>query len=474
MEVQTERLEAQQARLTVSLTTERLENAKRAAARRLSKRNNIPGFRKGKAPYPIVLRNFGEAAIVEETLETLGNQVYREALEQSELLAYGPGRLEDFVLQPKPQFTFTVPLQPEVELNNYRQVRLEYEETTISDEDLAKQLKALRYQHAVFEESRSSNVENGDRVALDFHITFTDDPEGVEGDDDLGEKPLRGSDFARGEEQSFWLDPEEEPVLTGFRAALIGAALDEEREFALQIPNEETIRSDIIGRSVNCRVKVRKIEKVTLPQMNDNFAAQLTKDEAEPLTLLQLRQRIRENMQKQASEQARSQYIQAVQNDILAQASVLYPEAMLEDETSARMEHFGEDLQKRYGIKLPDYLRLEGKDEEEMRAEFRPEAKRHLSIWLLRDAIRAKEYIEISAEQTQAEIEKMLAEMGDAADERLRGQYHSTEFQQRIAHALLQREIDERIFAIGQGLALASPEETPTEKQTPEAKGVEQ
>lgn len=456
MEFKTERLEAQQARLTVAIEIDRLENAKIAAARRLSKRNDIRGFRKGKAPYPIVLRHFGEAAIVEEALEDLGNEVYREALSQSDLLAYGPGKLEDFTLQPTPQFTFTLALQPEVELHNYREISVDFEEPIISDEDLNQQLKSLRFQNAVFEESRNG-VANGDRVAIDYHVTFADDPNlGIDSDEESDESVAslpRGSDFARGEDQSLWLDPEEEPLLPGFRDALLGAELNEEREFKLTIPDEESYRRDVIRREVDCHVKIRKIENVTLPELNDNFAANLTKDEKEPLTLLQLRQRIRENMREQANEQARVAHVREVQEAILSQAAIMYPDEMLSDEIQARLEQFTLDLKQRYNLSLSDYLRIQGTSKEDLQEEFRPEAQRNLESWLLRDAIRAAEDITVTPEMISEEIERILSDLGEQADVNLRAQYEEAELRSRIANGLLQQKIDERLSAIGRGVA---------------------
>ncbi|MBL8157636.1 MAG: trigger factor family protein, partial [Anaerolineae bacterium] len=79
MNIQTERLENHTARFTVSLENDRLERAKQEAARKLSKRVNIPGFRKGKAPYKILLQYLGERAILEDAIEILGNDVYKSA-----------------------------------------------------------------------------------------------------------------------------------------------------------------------------------------------------------------------------------------------------------------------------------------------------------------------------------------------------------------------------------------------------------
>lgn len=455
MEIQTERLDAQKAQLTVSIENDRLERAKIAAARRISKRNSIRGFRKGKAPYPIVLRHFGEAAIIEEAIEELGNEVYLEAITQSKLSVYGPGRLDDFSLQPSPKFTFTVDLQPEVDLNEYQNIRLDYEESSVSDEELTGQIKALRFQNAVFEDSNQAVVA-GDRVTIDYHATYADEPsansESTVKNIETNEPP-KGSDFARGDEQTFWLDPEEEPFLPGFRDELLGSEAADELSFALHIPQEERFSPDIQGRKIECHVKIRKIEKVTLPELNDHFAMNLTKDENEPLTLLQLRQRIRKNMQSQATDQARSKYIRDVQAAILLQANIMYPESMVSDEVNARLQQFTEELNQMYNLKLEDYLRIQGVDEEELKDEFRPEAQSNLENWLIRDAIRASEDLNVNTEMIDEEIDRIITDYGNSLDGKQRAQYNNQEVRNRIANGLLQKQIDERIFEIGRGLS---------------------
>src|SRR5688572_369473 len=102
-----------------------MEQAKQKAAQKLSKRFRIPGFRPGKAPYKKVLSYVGEAAVLEEALESMGDNLYKTALTESAVKPYGPGSLENFSDNPA-TFVFSVPLQPEVELNDYRSVRVDY------------------------------------------------------------------------------------------------------------------------------------------------------------------------------------------------------------------------------------------------------------------------------------------------------------------------------------------------------------
>jgi trigger factor len=138
LNIQTERLENHTARMTVAVDTDRLEKAKQKAAQQLSRRVNIPGFRKGKAPYRILLNYLGEAAILEDAIEVLGNDIYKEALTESGLEPYGPGEIEGVELENGPVLKFIVPLQPEVSLGTYRDVRVEYTAPEVKDEEAAR------------------------------------------------------------------------------------------------------------------------------------------------------------------------------------------------------------------------------------------------------------------------------------------------------------------------------------------------
>jgi trigger factor len=153
LNIQTERLADHTARVMVELETERLDQAKQKAAQRISKQVNVPGFRKGKAPYRILVNFVGEQAILDDAVELLSNDIYKEVLAESKLDPYGPGALENFKADPTPTLTFVVPLQPEVNLGDYRSIRIDYEKPTVEDETVNNAMKSLQEQQAVVEES---------------------------------------------------------------------------------------------------------------------------------------------------------------------------------------------------------------------------------------------------------------------------------------------------------------------------------
>ena len=127
MKLETQPRDDHQVTLIVELEPERMEGAKRRAARQLSERKSIPGFRPGKAPYDVIVRTFGENAIVEDAVDLLLDEIYPEALKESKVEPAAPGSLEKVEdLESKPKFTFTVPLAPSVTLGDYRSIRLPY------------------------------------------------------------------------------------------------------------------------------------------------------------------------------------------------------------------------------------------------------------------------------------------------------------------------------------------------------------
>jgi trigger factor len=490
LNVQTERLENHTARLTVAIEAERLEKAKQEAARKLARRMNIPGFRKGKAPYRVVVSYLGEGAILEDAVEALGNEVYRDVLKQSEVEPYGPGSLEDFDLEPQPTFTFVVPLQPVVDLNQYREVRVEYTAPVVEDKAVEDRLRALQEREAVVEES-SQPVAPGNRVTVSMKGVYLDDPlaadaEAEEAEADAAEEAADArtvleaeaeaeaiEDSAEADETNdedddenerifidndhlvFSLTPEREPA-PGFTDALVGAVVGERREFELTYPDDQEEYQHLAGRHVRFDVTIKKIETVTLPELNDDFAARVTKEEqeqagAEPLTLLQLRMKIREELQKEREEAATAEYAEQVLNKIIEQTTFSFPDALVHDEVDHMLRHVDSDLRRR-GITLDDYMKITGKTHEDLHTDYHESAvasiKRSLT---LRELIKAERLV-VDEAMVNAEVDRIAGRFGEQADA-FRGMYSSGAMRDNLRNDLGYRLIIERVASIGKGEA---------------------
>lgn len=464
MNIQTEKLENHTARFTVEVGSERLDQAMRAAATRLARRVNVPGFRKGKAPYRVLVGYLGEGPILEDAVENLGNEIYKDALKQSDIEPYGPASLDNFDLEPQPTFTFIVPLAPTVELGDYRSLRKPYETPEIDDEAVTAALESMRQQRALIEESHQPAAP-GNQVQIKVRADLLpedDAQDTAETDDDGDAEDQRGSRMLIDRDEITVRLTDEGEMMPGFTAALVGAAVGERREFDLIYPDDEEKYPELHGRRVHFDVTVNKIETVTLPELNDAFAARVTETEDTPLSLLELRVRVREQLQLRAEDEAKAEYAAAVLEQITEQAQVSYPEALLMDQIDHMLQHVDNDLRQR-GLTLQDYMRISGKTIDDLRAEQREAAEVSIRRSLVLHELEHAEQIEVTEQQIDEEIEKIVSQFGDQASA-FRSMYKRREMRDNLRHELTSRMIMERVVAIGRGeapdLAPASAGET--------------
>jgi len=464
LNVQTEHLENQTARFTVEIDPVRLNKAKKAAAKKLAKRVNIPGFRKGKAPYRILVQNGLEPQILNDAIDNLSQEIYRETLEQSELDPYGPGSFEDFELEP-PTFIYTVPLQPAIELNDYKEVRVEFVLPEVSDDDVDDAMRRLQEQEALVEESETP-VAIGNRVTADIHSEFVDDPPEVgdadtdeaddaetDADTDDGDEPnipMAGDGFIHEHDAVFRLDPENEPVLPGFNEALVGAEADSDVEFELTVPEDSEDYEEIQGRKIKFNIHVKKVENVTLPEMNDDFAARITENEEDgPLTLLELRVKMRESIEQQMSDQADQNYANEVLTEMVEQAEVSYPPAMLDDQIDSMIEDLDQRLRQQ-GMNLENYMQITGTNRDALREQYQESAATVLARSLVLSEIVKVNEMQIREFQVQSRIDAMVAQFGAQAAQ-LRSMFDTPQMRSAMVNDIMQDMAFEFIRRIGKG-----------------------
>lgn len=480
MNIQTERLENHTARFTVTLEPQRLEQAKQTAARNLSKRINIPGFRKGKVPYRVVLQFLGEGAVLEDALEILGNEVYKQALDESDVQPYGPGELEDFKVDPEPTFKFVVPLQPTVDLGDYRAVRVDFNQPTVEDDQVNRAMRQLQEQQAVVEESHQP-VALGNRVTVEMYAKLIEeedekaeasdaetahehehdhDHDHEHDHDHSHDHGLGGNEFIHEHNAVLMLGEENEEPAPGFRDALVGATVDEERVFELTYPDDTKEYEDFAGKRAQFKVKVKKIETMTLPAMNDEFAARVTEKQEKPLTLLELRMQTRENLQKSIEQQAKSNYAGEVLDELVNRATISFPEALVDDQAEEYLERLDRDL-RRQGLTLDDYIRISGKQREAIKADYHDVAVQNIKRSLVLREVMRTEKIEVSDANIVEQIDKMLGQFGDQA-ESLRSALDTPAMRENIKNDLMEQGVLDRIVAIAKGEAPTLTEEAAT------------
>ncbi len=221
LKIETKLRDDHQVTLIVELEPEQMEGAKRRASRRISERKKIPGFRPGKAPYEVVVRSFGEGVIVEEAVDILLDEVYPKAIEEAKIEPGASGSLEKVEdLEKAPKFTFTVPLAPNVDLGNYRSIRLPYDWKEPTEDKVVESLEELRQMYAKTE-TVNRPIQMGDFVMIDLKGYKVKSEEGAEPLINRAGMPV----FVRAEAK-----PEEFPF-PGFSNELIGLNASENKSF---------------------------------------------------------------------------------------------------------------------------------------------------------------------------------------------------------------------------------------------------
>ncbi len=429
MKIERQDLENSLVELQVEVASDQIQTAMRAAARRLSRGTKIPGFRPGKAPYEVILGKFGEDVIFEEALDSLGQQIYREALEETEIEPYAPGSLEEIIREDPLKLRYTVPLAPDVDLGTYRDIRVPFEDAEVTDEAFEEALEEIRQRQALIEPV-DRPAEETDLVIVDLSGELLDPEDGEDA------KLLDMKDI------SVLVDPETDVPTPGVMEHLLGLTPGDEKSYEYTF-NEDHPSEDLHNRAATFHIKCLDVKSRLVPDWSDEVAQNLGDFES----LLDLRVKLRENLQKQAEIEAENQHKDEIMQKLVEGASVQYPPIVLQEETG----HLIQDLRMRLGnqkLELEDYLKIEGKTEEDLRKELEPEAIERIKRGLVLGKIVDVEELKVEDEEIDAEIKRLTEPLGAEVDKRLLEAFESPAGRQRFAMDILTDKAMRRIVAI--------------------------
>ena len=397
MNINTEFLETHEAKLTVVVEPENFEGAKRRAARQLSKKYKIPGFRPGKAPFAVVQKHLGEGAITEQAIGNLIDEIYPKAIEEADLKPYGPGSLEEMSSMDPLTFEFTVPLAPEVELSVYQDIRIEFIPKEVQEENIQEVINNLRESQATIEPVERP-IEEGDMV----YITLSGDKKG---EDDPEKKVLL-------EERRYPVIIEKEDAkqeseypFPGFSRKLIGLSVGDKKTFQNTFKNDYEYE-ELQGVTGIYKVTVEEIKGRTLPEVNDDFAKSVGNYE----TVEDLKAEIQQTLEEQFESEQLSDYESQIIDVLVENSTIKYPPQMLEDE----IDDFIHDLEHRLanqGLTIDIYLKSRSLEMSGLRDEVRDNAEARMKRGLILMEVANAEKISIPQDEISERIQKTLQEV---------------------------------------------------------------
>jgi trigger factor len=427
MKVTTERLENCQVSVTIEMDAATISKELRRTARRLSREYNIPGYRKGKAPYHAVVRVFGRELVQQQAIEDFGNDLYDSALDEIEYEPYEVGELQNVEWDPF-RMTVLVPIRPQVALGDYRGVRVPFESETITEEKVEDYLKELQQDNAQW-------------VPVDRAAALADlvviDAEGTIGDEVV----------LSDEERELILEEESNVPLPGFHGELIGMQPGEAKTFTLAYPEDDP-REDVAGKEASFTVTLHTVKEHDLPPLDDDLAMMVGDYDS----LDALRAAIRENLETEALQQAEAEYLDKVLDAMIEIATQIeYPPQAVDREADMVLNQMESNLAST-GLQLDNYLTMIGKTRETYKEELRPTAEERLKKRLVLKELARREGLEADSEQIEAEIDRLTAVLGDEADE-LQELLGTPEGRQSVADDLVITQVQERAKEIARGEA---------------------
>lgn len=423
-----EKKEKSRAVLEIEVDPPRVEQALDRAYRKLVRRVNIPGFRKGRAPRGLLERYLGEAALWDEAVDELVNEAYSQAIEENGLEPVAAPDVDIVSMKKGEPFTFrvTVDIRPEVELGDYRKLKLEQQPVEVSDEEVEADLQSLRERFAELVAVPDEAVaEKGMFATIDFR----------------GE--MDGKPIPNGDAQGYMVELGSGTLLPEIETGIEGMRPGEERSFPVRFPDDYP-QTSLAGKEATFTVKLHELKRKQLPEPDDDFARSV-EEEAETLEELRTIRKRRLRQLKEA-QQRRELERQAVAR-VVEGARVEVPDSMVEHELGHRLDDLRSQLG-RQGLSLEEFLAQSGRTLEQLKDELRPQALEDVKADLVLSEVARREGIEPTDAEIDEEIEAMAAAYGEEAGS-VRKVLNQPANRVGVAAALARRQAVDRLVEIG-------------------------
>ncbi len=431
MKITNDKIEGRQAYLTIEMEPAELEEGLGKAYKRLVQKYNVPGFRKGKTPRPILEQYLGKEALLDDAVEHMAPEAYDRAVKEQDIKAVARPQVDLEKTDPV-TYKFVVPLEPVVTLGDYQQVRIAREKAEVKEEDVNNALEQLRKQHSIWEPV-DRQVNSRDLIILDI------------------ESDVEGQPYINQKDAEYEVIKDAEYPIKGFAEELIGLKKDESKEFKLKFADDYN-RAELAGKEVSFKVNIKEIKQERLPELDDDLAQQVN---PEFKTVTDMKIRVTEDLQRNAEDKAKRDYDQKVIDAVVEMSQVEYPPVMEEIEIDQliqqqmqrwRMDEKGMDA----------YLQSIQKTPEQLRNELRPVAMRSIKQSLVLSEVAQKEQIKVEKEDLQSELEGMTKDVTPERKEKLIELLNVPQMQVNIASSIATRKTVEKLT----GIASSSAENT--------------
>ena len=382
-------------KLEFTIEAEKFEQGMKTVYQKNARYFNIPGFRKGKAPYNIVEKHYGPEIFYEDAFNEVVPEVYEEAIKANNLEVVSSPKIDVTQMEKGKELVFTavVQIKPEVKLGKYKGIEIPKIEYNVSDEDIEKEIEAIADKNSRLVTVEGRAVEDKDVAVIDFE-GFVD-----------------GVAFDGGKAENHELEIGSHSFIDGFEDQVIGMKVGEEKEINVKFP-EKYFSEDLAGKDAMFKVKLHEIKKKELPTIDDEFA----KDVSEYDTLEELKASIRKRDEEENEHRAKHEKEDAAIKVVCDNAEVDIPSGMIETELSRIMQDMDMNLSYQ-GLNLAKYLQMIGKTEEDFKKDYEEQAKESVKSRLVLEAVSKDAKIEVTDADIAEKLEELAKSYGKSKED---------------------------------------------------------
>lgn len=344
-----------------------------------------PGFRKGKAPRKMIEQLYGSQIFFEDAANEIIPDAYADAAKESGLDIVSQPKVSIEQLEAGKPFIFAaeVAVRPEVELGEYKGVEVTKADAEVTDADVEEELKKVQDQNSRTVSVEDRAVKDGDMTVIDF--------EGF----------IDGEAFEGGKGENYPLTIGSHSFIDTFEEQMIGMNIGEEKELNVTFP-EDYHAENLKGKPATFKVTVKEIKEKQLPELDDDFAQDVSDFDTLAEYKDDLKKKIAERKESEAKAKKESEAIEKV----VEAAKMDIPQAMIDTQVNRMLEDFAMRLQQQ-GLSVEQYFQYTGMTADKIMEEMKPEAVKRIKNSLVLEAVAKAENIEVSEEEFEAELQKM-------------------------------------------------------------------
>ena len=390
-----EKISSNKAKLSFVIPAEQFDEAMQKAYLKNRSRINVPGFRKGKAPRALIERMYGEGVFYDDALELLFPDAYEAAVKENDLKPVDRPEMtsvDQIGAGQDLKFTCEVFVRPDVELGQYKGLEVEVTKQTVSEDDVNARIEQDRQKGARTIDVEDRPVEEGDTVNLDYAGS------------------VDGVAFAGGTAQGQTLKIGSHQFIPGFEEQMVGMQIGEEKDLNVTFP-EQYHSEELAGKAAVFHVKVNSIQRTELPELDDDFAA----DVSDFNTFAEYKDSIVKELTERAEKNNEITIENALVEKAVDNATIDVPHAMIHEQLNYMMREM--EMRMAYqGLRMEDFLKYTGQTREQLEHSYHGEAEKRVRIELTLEAIRKAEGIEPTEEEVKKQIEEQAKRMGQEVE----------------------------------------------------------